>query len=65
MKGRKVEDAVIEGIDTKDYPDFVDAYIGSANFADGEMEDLTEDELNQLTEENPEYIQEEAVQQSI
>ena len=28
----KITDVEIDGIDTKDYPDFVDAYMSSANY---------------------------------
>jgi hypothetical protein len=40
----------IEGIDTNDYPDFVDAYITYAEYEDGTP--LTEEELIKLEEEN-------------
>jgi hypothetical protein len=39
----------IDGVDTSDYPDFVDAFISAANFEDGTP--LTDDELDQLTDE--------------
>ena len=39
----------IDGIDTDDYPDFVDAYIAAANFEDGTP--LTDEELDQLNDE--------------
>ena len=45
----KVENIVIDGIDTRDYPDFCDAYIESADNAEtGEA--LTEAELDTLNE---------------
>ena len=40
----------IDGIDTSDYPDFVDAYITYAEFEDGTP--LSEDELMRLEDEN-------------
>lgn len=40
----------IDGIDTEDYPDFVDAYIVAAEYEDGTP--LTDQELEQFQEEN-------------
>ena len=37
----------VEGIDTRDYPDFCDAYFSSGCYEDGTP--LTDDELDQLT----------------
>ena len=39
----------IDGVDSNDYPDFVDAYVISAEFEDGTP--LSEEELDQLTDE--------------
>jgi cob(I)alamin adenosyltransferase len=46
----------IDGIDTEDYPDFVDAYIAAANYEDGTP--LTDEELNQFQEENYDLVSE-------
>ncbi len=43
----KVDNIVIDGIDHNDAPDFVDAYISSADY-DGVP--MTEDELDELNE---------------
>ena len=43
----KVDNVEIEGIDTKDYPDFVDAYIAAADYNGVPM---TEDQLTELNE---------------
>jgi hypothetical protein len=40
----------IDGIDTEDYPDFVDAYIIAADYEDGTP--LTDDELQELEDQN-------------
>lgn len=47
----KVDMSTIEldGVDPSDYPDFSDAFIASAQFNDGR--ELTDDELDQLTDE--------------
>lgn len=50
LNGRTVVDAVLSGIDLRDYPDFCDAYFESAYYEDGTA--LTDDELEQLREQN-------------
>ena len=52
---------IIDGIDMKDYPDFVDAYPDSAQYFDGTY--LTEDELYILKELVPDVIQQLALEQ--
>ncbi len=47
MDYNKIDNVEIEGIDFKDYPDFVDAYIYSADY---EGVPLTEDQLEELNE---------------
>jgi hypothetical protein len=54
MNLSKVTNVVIEGIDYKDYPDFCDAYIVSADYYG---EPMTEQQLNELNE-NGEFIHE-------
>jgi len=44
----------IKGIDMEDFPDFVDAYITYAEYADGT--ELTDEELYQFQEENYDLI---------
>jgi hypothetical protein len=41
----QIENVEVDGIDTKDYPDFVDAYIASATY---QGRDMTDDELDEL-----------------
>ena len=43
----KLENLEVEGIDTRDYPDFCDAYIGHAEI-DGR--EATKEELDELNE---------------
>lgn len=50
-KGRDIVDIEIDGIDSRDYPDFCDAYFSHANYADT-LEPLTDDELEDFTENN-------------
>ena len=54
----KIEDVYeleVDGVDSGDYPDFCDAY-----FSNGKIDgrDLTEDELDYLSEEYPEKLSE-------
>jgi hypothetical protein len=56
LNGRAVVDAAVDGIDMADYPDFCDAYFDSACYEDGTA--LTDDELIELTESNPDLLHE-------
>lgn len=51
-KVKEFIDLEVDGIDTRDYPDFVDAFISSATavLEDGTMRDATEEELDELTQ---------------
>jgi hypothetical protein len=50
INGKEVDKAtiVIDGIDTRDYPDFCDSYISECEFIDGA--ELNEHELDELKE---------------
>ena len=50
LNGKKVIDLEVEvdGVDSRDYPDFSDAYFSGGCYEDGT--DLTEDELIQLAD---------------
>jgi hypothetical protein len=49
FKGRQIIDIEVDDIDTRDYPDFCDAFIASAMWEDtGEL--LTDDELDAINE---------------
>jgi len=43
----KIEDVTVDGIDTRDYPDFCDAFISSATYDGRDMTDEELDALNQ------------------
>ena len=47
MDYKKIDNIEIDGIDTKDYPDFCDAYIVSADYDGVPMTDEQLDELNE------------------
>jgi hypothetical protein len=49
--GLKVSKFEVDGIDTRDYPDFCDAYIANASVLEnGEWRDATEKEIDELNE---------------
>ena len=58
----KMDSLSIDGVDHKDYPDFVDTYFASATYTNGK--DLTDDELDKLTDEYAEIAQEMAMDQA-
>ena len=49
IKLNKIEDVEIAGIDTRDYPDFVDAFIEAASY---EGRELTDEELEWVNEQS-------------
>ena len=55
LNNLEVTDVVVDGIDMKDYPDFVMAYIDSAKFVSSGKE-LNDEELVKLQEENSELF---------
>ncbi len=64
FKGRKVTDLEIDGIDMRDYPDFVDTFFSHAVWADTGVE-LTDQELEDLTNENGSTLNELAHEDAI
>ena len=49
----KLENIQVDGIDTRDYPDFVDAFISYAEMYGVE---LTDEQLDELNDNHPELI---------
>ncbi len=49
MDYKKIDNIEVDGIDTKDYPDFCDAFIESADY-DGEP--MTNSQLDELNEDS-------------
>jgi hypothetical protein len=47
MDYKKIDNIEVDGIDTKDYPDFCDAFISSADYDGVEMTDEQLDVLNE------------------
>ena len=56
MDIKSLKNVVIDGICLNDYPDFVDAYIASADDSNGNP--LTDEQLEALTDNNSEFVQE-------
>jgi hypothetical protein len=54
MNLKKIDNVELDNINTSDYPDFVDAYIVSADYNGKEM---TEEQLDEINENN-EFVQE-------
>jgi hypothetical protein len=48
LNGKKVVDLEVDGVDSRDYPDFSDAYFSGACYEDGTQ--LTDDELIRLSD---------------
>lgn len=48
-KDSKIENLEVEGIDTRDYPDFCDAYI---SYAEINGREATEEELQELSDDS-------------
>ena len=49
MDYKLIDNIEVDGIDTKDYPDFCDAFIASADYDGKEM---TEEQLDELNEDS-------------
>jgi hypothetical protein len=48
LNGKNVVDLQVNGVDSRDYPDFSDAYFSSGSYEDGTP--LTDDELERLND---------------
>ena len=64
LNNLEVTDVEVDGIDMKDYPDFVDAYIDSAKFVSSGKE-LNDEQLVELQEENSELFYEDIMDKCI
>jgi hypothetical protein len=54
LNGRKVIDIEVDGVDSRDYPDFSDAYFSYACYEDGTK--LTDEELVKLADQNGDVL---------
>ena len=54
LNGRKVIDIEVDGVDSRDYPDFADAYFSYACYEDGTK--LTDEEQVKLADQNGDVL---------
>lgn len=59
-----VENLEVDGVDTKDYPDFCDAFFSYAEWKEN-GDELTDEQLDWLTENYPEIVNEMAFEKWI
>lgn len=57
FQGRPITDLHVADVDSRDYPDFCDAHIDQATWADT-GESLTDEEIDLLNEQFPELVNE-------
>lgn len=55
-KFNNIQEIELDGIDHKDHPDYVDAFITYAEFEDGT--ELTSEELDELNDEHRDFVYE-------
>jgi len=53
---KKLQEITVEGVDRRDYPDFVDAFVSSAEWDDGKP--LTDAELTDLNDNYSDFVYE-------
>ena len=59
MKVKDLFDLEFDGVDYNDYPDFCDAYLSSASIMEnGKPRDLTDEELEEVQDSNPDWFAE-------
>ena len=58
LNGRKVIDMEVDGVDSRDYPDFADAHFSYACYEDGTP--LTDEELEELSDKCSDVLWEKA-----
>lgn len=54
FKDKRVVDLQVDGVDGSDYPDFSDAYFSYGCYEDGT--ELTDEELNELTDSHGDIV---------
>lgn len=59
FNGMQIDDVEIDGIDTRDYPDFCDAYVNNMWLVDGdEIREATDAELDDINDNERDYVYE-------
>jgi len=60
----QIEDIEVDGVDPADWPDLCDSFFGSAVWKDS-GKDLSDEELDDLTEQYPDLLQEMASERAL
>ena len=59
FNGMQIDDIEIDGVDTRDYPDFCDAYINNMWLIDGdEVREATDAELEDINDNERDFVYE-------
>jgi len=59
FNGMQIDDIEIDGVDTRDYPDFCDAYINNMWLIDGdEVREATDAELDDINDNERDFVYE-------
>lgn len=57
FNGMQIDDVEIDGIDTRDYPDFCDAYVNNMWLIDGdEVREATDAEIDEINDNERDYV---------
>lgn len=60
FNGLEIDDIEIDGVDTRDYPDFCDAYINNMWLIDnGEVREATDAELEDINDNERDFVYDE------
>ena len=60
FNGLEIDDIEIDGVDTRDYPDFCDAYINNMWLVDGdEVREATDAELEDINDNERDFVYDE------
>lgn len=62
FNGMQIDDVEIDGIDTRDYPDFCDAYVNNLWLVDnGEVREATDAELDEINDNERDYVYDQVI----
>ena len=62
FNGMQIDDVEVDGIDTRDYPDFCDAYINNLWLVDGdEVREATDAEIDEINDNERDYVYDQVI----
>lgn len=62
FNGMQIDDVEMDGIDTRDYPDFCDAYVNNLWLVDSdEVREATDAELDDINDNERDYVYEQVL----